>query len=57
MTESFRYVNTGLTCHGITDNAPLCPRCKSTDVTEQGYDRNHRHHCNRCNITYWLVLR
>lgn len=53
--ESYKYCNTKEGYHSVPDNRPYCPECKTFDVLEQGYPHNHRHHCRRENVTYWIV--
>lgn len=42
--------------HALFSGKARCPKCGSEypNVTEQGYDHNHRHHCNKENVTYWI---
>ena len=52
-SDSWKYRDAGQAFHRA-DGTPVCPACGDPDVIEQGYEYNHRHHCNRCRVTYWI---
>ena len=56
--ESFAYCNDGNDYHSVVNHYPLCPnpgcRAWGDEILEQGYPHNHRHHCYRCGVTYWI---
>lgn len=41
--------------HTFWKGEPYCPVCGSLNVTERGFDHNHRHDCRACGKETWIT--